>query len=76
MKLKKLTLPMVVREVSRGLIVFAKIQTLAAIAVGRAEFRGHGGGLPHLAAATHQRHDSGSRPRRKYLGYHPIDRVS
>lgn len=76
MKLKKLTLPMVVREVSRGLIVFAKIQALAAIAVGRAEFRGHGGGLPHLAAATHQRHDSGSRPRRKYLDYHPIDRVS
>ena len=38
--------------------------------------RRYGGGLPHLAAATHQRHDSGSRPRRKYLDYHPIDRVS
>ena len=27
-----------------------------------------------MAAATHQSHDSGSRPRRKYLDYHPIDR--
>ena len=44
------------------------------LSVGRAEFRGHGGGFPHLAAATHQRHDSGSRPRRRYLDYHPIDK--
>ena len=34
----------------------------------------HGSGLPHLAAATHQRYDRVSRPRRKYLDYHPIDR--
>ena len=44
------------------------------LSVGRAEFRGHGDGLSHLAAATHQRHDSGSRPRRRYLDYHPIDK--
>lgn len=31
------------------------------LSVGRAEFRGHGGELPYLAAATHQRYDSGSR---------------
>ena len=30
--------------------------------------------LPHLAAAAHQRHDSGARPRRKYLDNHPIDK--
>ena len=35
---------------------------------------GHGCGLSHLAAAIHHRHDIGSRPRRKYLDYHPIDR--
>ena len=27
---------------------------------------------PYLAAAAHQRHDSGPRPRRKYLDNHPI----
>ena len=45
----------------------------AASSLGRTSSR-HGSGLPHLAAATHQRHDSGLRPRRKYLDYHPIDR--
>lgn len=44
------------------------------LSVGRAEFRGHGGGLPYLAAATHQRYDCGSRPRRRYQDYHPIDK--
>lgn len=44
------------------------------LSVGRAEFRGHSGRFPHLAAATHQRHDRGSRPRRRYLDYHPIDK--
>lgn len=44
------------------------------LSVGGAEFRGHGGGLPYLAAATRQRYDRVSQPRRKYLDYHPIDK--
>ena len=45
------------------------------LSVGRAEFRGHGGGLPHLAASTHQRHGSGSRQRRKYLDHDNLEKI-
>ena len=43
------------------------------LSVGRAEFRGHGSGLPHLAAST-QRHGSGSRQRRKYLDHDNLEK--
>ena len=46
--------------------------TQGCILVGENKFEGIGGELPHLAAAAHQRHDSGARPRRKYLDNHPI----